>query len=110
MKTNRLIRFFPRGQYERPFAIVETACFPCSFYFGPVHRDDPTICADNETGNWHRTLAECEIKAKAMGFAAQALTNDPNVDPVFSSHVAASLYAIGAQAMRNAGATLGEAQ
>lgn len=59
---NRLLHFWP-ATTPGPvagFAILETPCFPCAFYYGPVHHEGTgtSYPANNATHNWHRTEAE----------------------------------------------------
>jgi hypothetical protein len=70
---NKPIQIFPPkfGSGDQTYGILETPCYPASFYFGPVHfqrnwseRIGEWMTADNATHNFHRTLELARITAK----------------------------------------------
>ena len=53
------------------FAILETPCYPCTYYFGPANfvkglgeRTGEWYTGDNATSNFHRTLTEAHEAAR----------------------------------------------
>ena len=61
-RKNVVLQLFPaKNVGDQTYAILETPCYPASYYFGPVHftRDGRTgewDTANNATSNWHKTL------------------------------------------------------
>ena len=86
---NKLVQLF--HQYETlkngvsvcvgTFAILETPCYPCTYYFGPANfvkdpkeRVGEWYTGDNATSNFHRTLQEA--RKAALKRLPDVLTED----------------------------------
>ena len=74
---NKLLQLFPRNEVIggvnvklQAFAILETPCYPASWYFGPVEFAKPPQdrtgewqTMNNATSNFHRSLEQAEDEA-----------------------------------------------
>lgn len=76
---NKLIQLFIERHVNPKFnneflwneywAILETPCYPCTFYFGPVcDVGNEWVGRTNATCNFHRTIDECLEAAIQAGF------------------------------------------
>ncbi len=71
---NTLIHLWPGSPTTCDLAILETPCFPASFYFGPVNRSmDSWVPADNSTSRFHRTLSDAISAADRRGAITAAI-------------------------------------